>query len=161
MKICVGPLPKRSRLVLENSNTDSNRRDHDQGDGKQNIQQDSNAYHAPLSPIANPTSSIVTKPNVPPLVAHDRSKPPPPPTTPHPTQLEKRPDQARYSASSETDSLLSFEGLVKANMQDPNNKPDIKLPPEWMLVWSKSKKRWYYFDRQTQASVWEWPPPAT
>jgi hypothetical protein len=28
-----------------------------------------------------------------------------------------------------------------------------------MCVWSKSQKRWYFFDTKTNKSVWQWPPP--
>jgi hypothetical protein len=27
-----------------------------------------------------------------------------------------------------------------------------------MCVWSKSQKRWYFFDTKTNKSVWKWPP---
>jgi len=37
-------------------------------------------------------------------------------------------------------------------------KPQVNLPPSWMCVWSKSQKRWYFFDTMTNKSVWEWPP---
>lgn len=44
-------------------------------------------------------------------------------------------------------------------LQNPNQKPDVELPTGWMSVWSKSQKRWYFFDTRTNKSVWEWPPP--
>lgn len=45
------------------------------------------------------------------------------------------------------------------DLQNPNQKPNIKLPPAWMCVWSKSQKRWYFFNTTNNRSVWEWPPP--
>jgi hypothetical protein len=45
------------------------------------------------------------------------------------------------------------------DMQSPGKQPDVKLPPGWMCVWSKSQKRWYFFDTKTNKSVWQWPPP--
>ena len=45
------------------------------------------------------------------------------------------------------------------DLQDPNQKPHTKLPPGWMCVWSKSQKRWYFFNTTNNKSVWEWPPP--
>ncbi|CAJ1907301.1 unnamed protein product [Cylindrotheca closterium] len=43
--------------------------------------------------------------------------------------------------------------------QSPEQKPNVNLPPGWMCVWSKSQKRWYFFDTKTNKSVWQWPPP--
>jgi hypothetical protein len=37
-------------------------------------------------------------------------------------------------------------------------KPCVELPSGWMCVWSKSQKRWYFFDMKTIKSVWKWPP---
>jgi WW domain len=37
-------------------------------------------------------------------------------------------------------------------------KPCVELPSGWMCVWSKSQKRWYFFDTKTNKSVWKWPP---
>jgi hypothetical protein len=34
----------------------------------------------------------------------------------------------------------------------------VDLPPGWICVWSKSQKRWYFFDTKTNKSVWKWPP---
>jgi len=45
------------------------------------------------------------------------------------------------------------------DLQNPSVKPAINLPQGWMCVWSKSQKRWYFFDTKTNKSVWEWPPP--
>ncbi len=43
---------------------------------------------------------------------------------------------------------------------NPSAKPNINLPPGWICVWSKSQRRWYYFNSRTNKSVWEWPPPS-
>lgn len=43
-------------------------------------------------------------------------------------------------------------------LDDESNKPDVALPTGWMCVWSKSQKRWYFFDTKTNKSVWNWPP---
>jgi len=48
---------------------------------------------------------------------------------------------------------------IAKQLQTPDEKPKIDLPPGWMCVWSKSQKRWYFFDTRTNKSVWEWPPP--
>lgn len=50
---------------------------------------------------------------------------------------------------------------VSLDLQSPEKKPDVELPAGWMCVWSKSQKRWYFFDTKTNRSVWQWPPPKT
>jgi hypothetical protein len=45
------------------------------------------------------------------------------------------------------------------DLQSPEKRPNVDLPPGWMCVWSKSQKRWYFFDTKTNTSVWQWPPP--
>ena len=52
----------------------------------------------------------------------------------------------------------NFEATT-VDLQNPSVKPAINLPQGWMCVWSKSQKRWYFFDTKTNKSVWEWPPP--
>lgn len=47
----------------------------------------------------------------------------------------------------------------QAELQNPDKKPIVDLPSGWMCVWSKSQRRWYFFDTKTNKSVWEWPPP--
>jgi hypothetical protein len=83
-------------------------------------------------------------------MSQERYKPPPPPLPSSSSQLE-RPKQLVHAQHNSDD-------LQPTDMLDPNTKPDIKLPVEWMLVWSNSKKRWYYFDKKNNASFWEWPP---
>lgn len=117
-------------------------------------QHDSNVRNMATPPRMKPSTPTI-RPKLQYLVANDRSKPPPPPTEPNPNQLQQHSGKI-IAQSTETESHLMLE-VSPPNMQDPNNKPDIKLPPDWMLVWSKSKKRWYYFDKRTQESVWEWP----
>jgi hypothetical protein len=43
------------------------------------------------------------------------------------------------------------------DLQNPDTKPNVNLPPGWMSVWSKSKQRWYFFDQKSNKSIWEWP----
>jgi len=50
------------------------------------------------------------------------------------------------------------EALSDADFSNPDAKPAIDLPAGWMCVWSKSQKRWYFFDTKTNKSVWKWPP---
>jgi hypothetical protein len=44
------------------------------------------------------------------------------------------------------------------DLECPDVKPKVELPPGWICVWSKSQKRWYFFDTKTNKSVWKWPP---
>ena len=48
---------------------------------------------------------------------------------------------------------------ASVNVQSPDNKPDVDLPTGWICAWSKSQKRWYFFDQRSNKSVWQWPPP--
>jgi hypothetical protein len=44
-------------------------------------------------------------------------------------------------------------------LQTPDTKPNVNLPPGWICTWSKSQKRWYFFNTKNNKSVWQWPPP--
>jgi hypothetical protein len=48
--------------------------------------------------------------------------------------------------------------LAELDLESPDVKPNVDLPPGWICVWSKSQKRWYFFDTKTNKSVWKWPP---
>jgi hypothetical protein len=47
---------------------------------------------------------------------------------------------------------------TELELENPDVRPAVELPTGWMSVWSKSKKRWYFFDQKTNKSVWNWPP---
>jgi WW domain len=47
---------------------------------------------------------------------------------------------------------------AKNDLENPDQKPEVVLPAGWMTVWSKSQKRWYFFDTKANKSVWQWPP---
>ncbi|KAL3782882.1 hypothetical protein HJC23_006934 [Cyclotella cryptica] len=89
------------------------------------------------------------------------------PAPPTPTQsIMPKPAPPKRQSSADTlpvqqsqpSKQLSFTP-APLQLQDPNQKPNVDLPPQWMCVWSKSQKRWYFFDTRTNKSVWEWPPP--
>jgi len=44
------------------------------------------------------------------------------------------------------------------DLQSPDKKPAVNLPQGWICVWSKSQRRWYFFDTKSNKSVWTWPP---
>lgn len=41
-------------------------------------------------------------------------------------------------------------------LKNPAVKPNIKMPDGWSIVWSKSQKRWYFYNMISQKSVWEY-----
>jgi hypothetical protein len=53
---------------------------------------------------------------------------------------------------------LPLPPLSDLDLESPDVKPKVDLPPGWICVWSKSQKRWYFFDTKTNKSVWKWPP---
>ncbi|GKY94111.1 hypothetical protein MPSEU_000377400 [Mayamaea pseudoterrestris] len=44
------------------------------------------------------------------------------------------------------------------NYECPDKPPNINLLPDWICVWSKSQKRWYFWHKKTNQSLWNWPP---
>jgi hypothetical protein len=59
-----------------------------------------------------------------------------------------------------TDTALEVlrEESPRIDLETPDKPPDVLLPSNWVCVWSKSQKRWYFFDTKTNTSVWKWPP---
>lgn len=92
-------------------------------------------------------------------------KPPtrgPNPPAPESSPAEKSPNTMAKGASSSTEATeKAVDQIEKAGpgVQSPDAKPNVDLPPGWMSVWSKSQKRWYFFDTKTNKSVCQWPPP--
>ncbi len=90
---------------------------------------------------------------------------PPPPSTANPKQQMASLAQMRQklvrtsSRDSQSPNTKQSQKPVPPEVQSPNAKPKVTLPPGWISVWSKSQRRWYYFDQKTNKSVWEWPPP--
>lgn len=94
--------------------------------------------------------------------------PPPPPsaqnlTSPKPPPSQKPPPPKRMKISEEipqstnnpaTQSAETVSSVNNTDLQNPNEKPKISLPEGWVCVWSKSQKRWYFFDTRTNKSVW-------
>ena len=142
--------------------------------------------NSPSSPAAPPPSEAKKRPP-PPSSSGERKKPAPPSMAdnqqekrappPHPS-LQKRPSDGKINAAqgaplaprpglekrlSDSEmaatATLSTPEPAAVDLQNPSAKPAINLPQGWMCVWSKSQKRWYFFDTKTNKSVWEWPPP--
>lgn len=102
----------------------------------------------PPPPKAPPRPSAEKHPATRPL-APATSKQKPQDTPPVPTATSEHP--ATTTGESTQEQVL--------DLQSPDKKPQVNLPPGWMCVWSKSQKRWYFFDTKSNNSVWEWPPP--
>ena len=75
------------------------------------------------------------------------TRPPPPPPPPKAMKKAVTPKKERsYSIQAQ-------------DLTNPDLKPCIELDPGWIIVWSRSQKRWYFFNGRANRSVWEWPPP--
>ena len=121
------------------------------------------------------------RPPPPPPKPPQTKQPPPPPKPPPRPPAEKHPAEKTPAPStvegkqkhaaailSTTESATSNDETTLSerkpqqqtlDLQIPDSKPQVDLPPGWMCVWSKSQKRWYFFDTKTNKSVWQWPPP--
>ena len=51
-------------------------------------------------------------------------------------------------------SSANLNTCTEAQLQNPHEKPNVNLPEGFLCVWSKSQKRWYFFDKSTNKSVW-------
>jgi hypothetical protein len=98
------------------------------------------------------------KPQPPPKPAGQRPPPPKPPALTQPINPPISFPELRPPPPKPTPSEGKAEH-ISAMVQSPDNKPDINLPAGWICAWSKSQKRWYFFDQRTNKSVWQWPPP--
>lgn len=93
---------------------------------------------------------------------------PPPPAVPPPQQLKpaqpslkKKPPPPPKAVQITQTKPRTQQPPPPSDAQSPNIKPKENLLPGWISVWSKSQKRWYFFDQNTNKSVWEWPPPGS
>ena len=112
--------------------------------------------------VENSTNDIVNKiPIVPPI----KVPPPPPPGIPSVQKPSASTLSPVKKQNPQLDPLTGAEGTTRtvslgsSEVQSLDNKPKFNLPPDWIVSWSKSQERWYYFNKKTNVSVWEWPPP--
>jgi hypothetical protein len=129
-------------------------------------------------PPATNTPPQKPRPTYQPLSVTVGAKPPPPmrpKAPPKPPGTNAPPKQPGVSAPPKPPAAAKRApppppqpAKQKVNPQPPpppldlasaDKKPDVDLPPGWMCVWSKSQKRWYFFDTKSNKSVWQWPPP--
>mmetsp|Transcript_24159 Transcript_24159/g.53795 ORF Transcript_24159/g.53795 Transcript_24159/m.53795 type:complete len:242 (-) Transcript_24159:55-780(-) len=103
-------------------------------------------------------------PSGPPSGPPNFKRPPPPPNQgasasqkpPPPAKAPAPPPPSEQAHHVKRPPPVQESGL---DLQTPDVKPNVNLPPGWMSVWSKSQKRWYFFNTKNNKSVWQWPPP--
>ena len=119
----------------------------------------------PPPPKGPPTKKLSRPPPPPPPSGTSNSKRPPPPPNqgmsgspkpPPPTKAPAPPPPIKPVHQIKRPSLVQEASL---DLQTPDVKPNVNLPFGWMCVWSKSQKRWYFFNTTNNKSVWQWPPP--
>ena len=123
----------------------------------------------------------VQRPPPPPNPPQKKKAPPPPPRPPPPPPAEKHPHAKEGGAVKESTGAIDLsvpkpevaeatgtsteqirpteKQAQPLDLQNPDSKPNVKLPSNWICAWSKSQKRWYFFDIKTNKSIWQWPPP--
>ena len=117
----------------------------------------------PLPPPPPPQTMLSKHPPARPLppakakVPVPRKPPPPKPSTPLSVETPSAPTILIETSAIATESAASL--LDDMHLQNGDEKPKVDLPVGWMSVWSKSQKRWYFFNTKTNQSVWQWPPP--
>ena len=127
----------------------------------------------PRTPLPSAPKTPVPKPPTERRASINAERPPPPkpagqtarPATATklsiapPSVVQQRPPPPKPKVSlAKTEQQFPSFGLATA-VQSPDNKPEVDLPVGWICAWSKSQKRWYFFDQRTNTSVWQWPPP--
>lgn len=108
---------------------------------------------------AHESSSPQTRPQHPP------SKPAQPsplqsgmakPAPPKRNNIEELQPPQHQAQPAKTQAPAVSDALNAAQLQNPDVKPQVSLPPGWICAWSKSQKRWYFFNTNTNKSVWEY-----
>ena len=103
----------------------------------------------PPPALSQPPGSATKKTALPPAKTLPRPKQAAPPTQPS----QQRDQQERRRSLSQASQNNAMD------MQSADKKPSVDLPEGWICVWSKSQKRWYFFNTKNNKSVWQWPPP--
>ena len=125
----------------------------------------SNVAPPPPPPKGPPSRKLPRPPPPPPPSGISSMKRPPPrpnqgPTTsqkpPPPTKVPVPPPPSKQVNHSKRQPSISEASV---DLISPDVKPHVNLPPGWICVWSKSQKRWYFFNTKNNKSVWQWPPP--
>jgi integrator complex subunit 6 len=121
------------------------------------------SVHAPCigkQVIAGPPAAkeLATKPQ---SVAP--GKVPPPPSGAPLAQKSHTPVPRKPTPQSDPPTIALGAAVIPqapTDVQSQDNKPNVNLPPDWIVSWSRSQQRWYYFNKKTNNSLWEWPPPS-
>jgi len=101
----------------------------------------------PQHPQANPTQKHISKPAPPKSQNSDGAQTVSPQITSAQTNSQQQQQQQQQPEQHQQD--------IATQLQNPGVKPKIKLLEGWIFCWSKSQKRWYFFDTKTNKSVWD------
>lgn len=117
----------------------------------------------PPSPPAQLEAAVTETPKHSNLPVQSIRKPAPPALAQsnHPKPAPPKRKNSGDAVHTHTNSNNNHSAAAIIDLQNPDQKPHTKLPPGWMCVWSKSQKRWYFFNTTNNKSVWEWPPPGS
>eukprot|EP00956_Cyclotella_meneghiniana_P018943 scaffold31990_cov95-Cyclotella_meneghiniana.AAC.4 len=117
----------------------------------------------PPSPPAHLEAAVTETPKHSNLPVQSIRKPAPPALAQsnHPKPAPPKRKNSGDAVHTHTNSNNNHSAAAIIDLQNPDQKPHTKLPPGWMCVWSKSQKRWYFFNTTNNKSVWEWPPPGS
>jgi len=119
---------------------------------KSKEKQSSNSRPPPPPPRPPPPQK---QPPKPPVI---RAKPRPPPLL-SPKPLPPRPARPPPPPSKQSTQNDKHHSPSTPDLQSPDKKPNVNLPAGWICTWSKSQRRWYFFNTKNNKSVWQWPPP--
>lgn len=81
-------------------------------------------------------------------------KPPPSHKPPPPKRMKSKEEIPQSTTNPAVHSSSEAAQANNTDLQNPSEKPRIALPEFWICVWSKSQKRWYFFNTSTNKSVW-------
>mmetsp|Transcript_54534 Transcript_54534/g.115848 ORF Transcript_54534/g.115848 Transcript_54534/m.115848 type:complete len:656 (-) Transcript_54534:26-1993(-) len=111
------------------------------------------AVSKPAPPKGNKSNEAMPHLSAHPHQAQMHTPQKPGPTKPAPPKRHGE-DTSTPATSAHSNSQQQQQDLA-TQLQIPGVKPKINLPEGWICVWSKSQKRWYFFDTKTNKSVWD------
>ena len=115
--------------------------------GSQGWLASSSSVVAPLSPVDYPTAANVPAAST---FSSSSSYSTTPAAPSHGVGFE--------AGGDEKEVFQPFEagGYDEAALTNEKVKPRLNMPAGWVIVWSKSNHRWYFFDTKNNKSLWEY-----
>ncbi|KAI2496509.1 Integrator complex subunit 6 [Fragilaria crotonensis] len=98
-----------------------------------------------------PAKELTTKP-----LSVAPGKVPPPPSGAPLAQKSHTPVPRKPTPQSDPPTIALGAAVVPqapADVQSQDKKPNVNLPPDWIVSWSRSQQRWYYFNKKTNTSL--------